>query len=219
MEQQSRQKVMDSNEPGEIRMKLWESGWQQQRLLAGDYWWFTHDFKKTGVERKTVDDLLGSIGDRLSRQLENMLEHYSINILLIEGSWKKVSPTNKIISSRGIEYHTWSMVWNYLRRWQDKGFTLELTINEGHTIQRLNELYALYQKAYSLSGKSREFTDDRVLALPSGCRGKSGMLVLQTLGSLRSVGEASVEKLVTIEGIGEKRAKLIHNHFNRSNNV
>jgi len=210
-----RQRVMDSNEPGVIRMKLWETGWEQKQLYTGDYWFFTHDYKKVGIERKAVGDLLSSIGDRLSRQLENSLEHYDIRILLIEGSWKKVTPTDKIISSRGIEYYTWSMVWNYLRRFQDKGMTLELTINEGHTIQRLNELYALYQKPYSLSGQSREFTDDRILALPSGCRGKSGSLVLQALGSLRAVGNSSIEELVKIEGIGEKRAQLIVDHFNK----
>jgi len=210
-----RQKVMDSNEPGIIRMELYKVGWEQKQLYTGDYWFFTHDYKKVGIERKAVGDLLSSIGDRLSRQLENLLEHYDIKMLLIEGSWKKVTPSDKIISGRGIEYHTWSMVWNYLRRFQDKGMTLELTINEGHTVQRLNELYALYQKPYSLSGGSREFTDDRILALPSGCRGKSGLSVLQAFGSLKAVGNTTVEELVKIEGIGEKRAQSIVDHFNR----
>jgi len=217
-QQQARQKVMDSNEPGEIRMKLWEVGWEQKQLYTGDYWWHTHDYKKVGVERKAVNDLLGSIGDRLSRQLENSLEHYDIRILLIEGSWSKVTPSDKIISGRGIEYYTWSMVWNYLRRFQDKGFTIELTVNEGHTIQRLNELYALYQKPYSLSAMSKEFTDDRLLALPSGCRGKTGMNVLEGK-SLREIGMMGVLELEQVEGIGSKKAQSIYDHFNRRNNV
>ena len=57
------------------------------------------------------------------------------------------------------------MIWNYIRRWQDKGVTLELTMNEGHTINRLNKLYALYQKPYSLSANTRKFTDDRVFGI------------------------------------------------------
>lgn len=210
-----RGKYCDSNEPGLIRQELWKTGWEQKPLYAGDYWFFSHDYKKIGIERKAVSDLLSSIGDKLSRQLDSVLETYDIRILLIEGGWHKVTPSDKIISGRGIEYYTWSMVWNYLRRWQDKGFTIELTVNEGHTIQRLNELYALYQKPYSLSGRSREFTDDRVLALPSGCRGKSGLSVLQALGSLKNIGNASVEQLLEVEGIGNRRAQLIFNHFNR----
>lgn len=215
-EQLQQQKVMDASEPGEIRMKLWETGWQQQRLYTGDYWFFTHDYKKVGVERKAMSDLLSSIGDRLSRQLENLLEHYDIKILLIEGSWKTVYEKGNFITNRGIEYHTRTMVWNYLRRFQDKGLTLELTTNEGNTIQRLNELYALYQKPYSLSSISREFTDDRILALPSGSRGKTGMNVLEGK-SLREVGLMGVIELEQVEGIGKKKAQSIYGHFNRRN--
>ena len=215
MEQQVRQKIMDAAEPGEIRMKLYEVGWEQRKLLTGDYWFFTHDFKKVGIERKAISDLMGSLGDRLTRQLENMLDHFDLNILLIEGSWQTVRPTQKLITGRGIEYQTWSMVWNYLRRWQDKGVTLELTINEGHTIQRLNELYALYQKPYSLAGMSKEFTDDRVLAFPSGCRGKTAMTCIEHFGSLLDTALASPHELEAVDGVGEKKSWLIYDHFHK----
>lgn len=224
-EQKIREKVVDSAEPGVIREKLLETGWLQKRLFAGDFFFFTHDFKKVGVTRKRIDDLLGSLsgtksedGKRrypLPKQLEEMLDEYPILIFLLEGSWKMVSPTQSIISNRGIEYHTWSMVWNFLRRWQDKGFTLELTVNEGHTIKRLNELYAFYQKPYSLSSATRDFTDDRVLSFPSGCRGKTAMQCLGHFGSLVEVAVAVPEELVKVEGIGEKKAWLIYNHFHR----
>ena len=207
-------KIVDSNEPGEMRMKLIETGWEQRHLSIGDYWWFTHDYKKVGVERKAIGDLLASIGDKLSRQLENMLDHYDLNILLLEGSWQKVS-TGELITARGIQYQTWTMVWNYLRRWQDKGITLELTINEGHTIHRLNELYALYQKPYSLSAGTRDVADERVLAFPSGCRGKTGIDCLAYFGSLADIANAFPDELEEVEGIGSKRAELIYNHFHK----
>lgn len=220
-----REKVVDSAEPGVIRMKLLETGWLQKRLYSGDYYLYTHDFKKVGITRKSVDDLLGSLsgnkapdGKRrypLPKQLEEMLDEYPIKIFLIEGSWSMVRPTQKLISGRGIEYHTWSMVWNFLRRWQDKGFTLELTINEGHTIQRLNELYALYQKPYSLSSVSKDFVDDRILAFPSGCRGKTALNCLNHFGSLLSVAAATPWELQRVPDIGEKKAFLIHSHFNK----
>ena len=224
-QQKVRPKIMDSREPGTIRMKLYETGWEQETLHAGDYKIFTHDFKKVGITRKTVQDLLASLsgtktvdGKRkypLPKQLEEMIDEYDKLIFLIEGSWEIVRPSMTFISGRGIEYHTWSMVWNFLRRWWDKGFTPELTIDEGHTIQRLNELYALYQKPYSMSAATRDFTDDRVLAFPSGCRGKTAMDCLDKFGSLANVGNVGVNDLMSVNGIGEKKAWLIFNHFRK----
>jgi len=207
-----RQKVVDSNEPEELRLKLLELGWQQHRLYSGDFWFHSNDYKKVGITRKTIPDLLNSIGERLSKQLEEMLDYYDINIILVEGTWHRVS--DKIITARGIERFTWDMVHDYLHRWQAKGFILERTANMGHTIHRLNRLYALYQKPYSLSSKTRLFTDDRVLAFPSGCRGKSGQACLDRFGCLTRVGGAGIEDLLKVEGIGRKRADLIWNHFN-----
>lgn len=224
MEQKIRQKVMDSAEPGTIRMKLYEVGWQQEKLHSGDYWFQTHDFRKVGITRKTVNDLLGSLsgtkveGKRkypLPKQLEEMLDEYNILIFLIEGSWKYITPSMNIVSGRGIEYHTWSMVWNFLRRWWDKGFTPELTVNEGHTIQRLNELYALYQKPYSLSAATKDYTDDRILAFPSGCRGKTAMGCLEKFGSLVDVSVATPQELMEVDNVGEKKAGLIYAHFHK----
>ena len=102
-----------------------------------------------------------------------------------------------------------------MRRWQDKGVTLELTTSMGHTIRRLNSLYALYQKPYSLSGKSKEFGDDRVLAFPSGCRGKTSLAVLEQFGSLRAVACASSDQLQNVKLVGAKKASLIVTHFQK----
>jgi len=214
-EQLLKKKLVDSNEPGDIRMKLLELGWEQQRLYSGDYSFFTSDYKKVGIERKEVGDLFNSLGDKLNRQLEQLLDQYDFRILLVEGSWKRLPTNEKIISSRGIEHYTWDLVWNYLRRWQDKGVTLELTTSRGHTINRLNSLYALYQKSYSLTGVSREFGDDRILAFPSGCRGKTSLAVLEQFGSLRAVACASPDQLQNVKLVGAKKANLIVTHFQK----
>lgn len=215
-QQLTRQKLVDTREPEIIRQKLLTTGWEQKALWSGDYFFLSHSYQKVGITRKTVDDLMNSIGEIFSKQLEEMADYFDLKIILLEGQWTKVK--DSIETSRGIRYQTWDMVWNYLRRWQDKGFTLELTSNEGHTIDRLNALYALYQKDYSLSANSKQFSDDRVLAMPSGCRGKTGLKAIETLGSLRDVANATIEQLLTVEGIGNKKAENIYQHFNRRNN-
>ena len=206
-------KIVDSNEPELIRTKLIELGWNQSRLTSGDFFFTTHDNYKVAITRKEVGDLMDSIGDTFSGQLEEMLDLYDINILLLEGSWKHVLEGQLIV--KGVTTQTWDIVWDYLHRWFAKGFIPELTTSVGHTIHRLNVLYALYQKPYSLSASTHRFTDDRVLAFPSGCRGKTAYAVLEACGSLFEVAKLSTEELDTIPEVGEKRASLIYSHFHK----
>jgi ERCC4-type nuclease len=209
-------KLVDTSEPRDIQEGLLETGWIRGKLTLGDYSFFNHDFQRIGIERKSVDDLLNSLGDRLSGQLEACLDFYNETILLIEGSWKTVSEADNLVSYRGVERSTWKTVWNYLRQRQRSGVTLELTIDYGHTIKRLNELYALYAQPYSKSGFSKRFDDDRVNAFPSGCRGKTAETCLDICGSLALVGQTSEEQLLQIPGIGPSKAKRIWEHFNKN---
>jgi ERCC4-type nuclease len=210
-------RIVDTREPWEIQDHLIKTGWEKQTLVSGDYWFLSTDLKKVGIERKEIDDFINCIGERLNKQLDNMLEFFDIKILLIEGSWKGYTPQDqRIITPRGLQYHTWEMAWNYLRTWQDKGITIELTSGKTHTLQRLNELYAYYQKTHHLSTTRNDSGDDRVMAFPSGCRGKTALNVLNKFGSLRAVAEATITELKTVEKIGDKKALTIQNHFNYS---
>lgn len=209
-------KLVDTSEPSDIQTGLLETGWTRVKLTLGDYSFFNHEFKRIGIERKSVDDLLNSLGDRLSGQLEACLDFYDEVILLIEGSWRTVSEQDNLVSYRGIERSTWKMVWNYLRQRQRTGVTLELTIDYGHTIKRLNEIYALYGEPFSKSGLSKRFDDDRVNAFPSGCRGNTAATCLDIFGSLTLVGQASEKQLLQIPGIGSSKAKRIWEHFNKN---
>jgi ERCC4-type nuclease len=206
-------KIVDTREPELLRYKLIELGWNQMSLVSGDFAFLSHDKLKIGITRKTINDLLNSLGNNFSGQLEEMLDCYDINIILLEGSWKPIIEKTYFID--GIEVTAWDSVMNYLHRWFAKGFILELTTSTGHTIHRLNALYALYQKPYSLSASTKRFTDDRILAMPSGCRGKTGIAVLDACGSLKAVSLLEVSELDTIPGVGKKKAELIWNHFNR----
>lgn len=207
-------RYVDSREPESIRYELNKIGWETKYMKSGDYSFITCQRHTVGITRKTIDDLCNSIGDKWNKQLDEMLDFFDMNIILIEGSWRQLID-DKIVDGHGITVWGWDTVWNYLRRWFDKGFTFEMTANEGHTIKRLCALYALYQKPYSLSARSHEWTDDRIMAFPSGCRGKTAMDVLGKFRSLKNVAETSISQLKTVKNVGDKKANSIYYHFNK----
>jgi len=212
-ETKNRHKIVDSNEPESIRSKLLELGWEQKKLYSGDYSFFTVDFKKVGIERKEVGDLLNSMGDRLAKQLDNMTEYYDFPILLIEGILRIEVGSGKIVSDRGIEGWYMATLRNFIRSWQDRGVTIENTFSVRDTIQRLNELYAYYQKATHTGGLVRKTVGDkRLLAFPSGVGIKTAEKILDGR-SLAEIAGMSVDELMLIDGVGEKRAEDIRVHF------
>ena len=211
-------KIVDSNEPSQIRDKLNELGWQQRRLTIGDYQFWTCQYDKIIVTRKTVSDCLSSLNEHFGKQLEEILESAQIAVLLIENPWVWTKDTGQLLTARGLERHVKKEVLNYIHRWQAKGFILERTSNWQDTVDRLNELYALYQKPYSLSARSKGYADERLLALPSGLRGQAGERLLDGR-SLRDIANMSSEQILSakIDGIGKKRAMLVEQHFTRRN--
>lgn len=55
-----------------------------------------------GIERKTVSDLLGSLGSgRLSSQLDRMTDLYTYPVLLVEGAMPMSKPGTKIVGRKG----------------------------------------------------------------------------------------------------------------------
>ena len=209
-------KIADSREPGEIRERLLELGWRQQRLQSGDFTFYTCQYHRVGITRKTTQDCLHSLNETFGKQLEEMLEVYDICILLIENPWKWTKDTGQLLTARGLERHVKKEVLNYIHRWEAKGFILERTVNWEDTVQRLNELYALYQRPYSLSARSKGYADDRLLALPSGLRGQAGMRLLDSR-SLKDIANMTAENILgtKVDGIGKKRAELVFQHFSR----
>jgi ERCC4-type nuclease len=215
-------KVVDSREPDtariQIRTLLLETGWRQEKLQSGDFMFYTCLHHKVGITRKTTDDCMASLNKTFGKQLEEMLELYDICIILIENPWKWIE-SGQLLSGRGLEKQTKKGILNYIHRWQAKGFVLERTADWKDTVVRLNELYALYQKPYSLSARSRGYADERLLALPSGLRGKVGELLLKDK-TLREIANMTSEEILTlgVSNIGEKRARLVFEHFNRRGN-
>lgn len=208
-------RYVDTREPWQIREKLIETGWEQKTLHCGDFLFQASDYKKVIVTRKTTSDMLSSLNKNFSQQLEAILETADICVILVENPWQWVRDTGQLLTARGLEKHIKKEVLNYIHRWEAKGFILERTIDWKDTVNRLNELYALYQRPYSLSARSKGYSDERLLALPSGVRGKTGEKVLETLGSLQFIANALEEQLLAIDGIGQRKAELIYNHFRK----
>lgn len=210
-------KVVDTREPSIIKDRLLELGWVSQALYTADYMFHTVNYKSVGIERKSIPDLMSSLGDRLSEQLYKMTEHFDVCILLLEGSWQ--CAREQVLVVKGIESYGWSVVWNYLQTWQDKGLTLQLTVDEGHTIKRLNELYSYYQKSSHTGGINRSIVGDpRLLAFQCGGIGpKIGYELLKKFGSIKAVANANVEEYLEVEKIGRSRAQRLYDHLNKEN--
>lgn len=216
-------KIVDSREPDkasvQIRTRLLELGWWQQKLQSGDFMFYTCRYYKVGITRKTTDDCMASLNETFGKQLDEMLDLYDICILLIENPWRWVG-TGQMDSARGLERQVKKGILNYIHRWEARGFILERTADWEDTIDRLNELYALYQHPYSLSARSKGYADERILALPSGLRGKTGETLLEGR-SICEIANLSYEEVMAlrIKNIGEKRASLLVEHFNRKENT
>jgi len=176
------------------------------------------DHLRIGCTRKTLPDLLNSIGDVFAYQLEAMLEAYDICIFLFEADKIRQDNTGHILTEFDTSKHTRTEVFNWLHRWQAKGFVLERWPTLEFIALRLNELYTLYQRPYSLSSRSRKYADDRVLGLPSGLRGKTGQALLEhySLAELCTMGTTQLE---SADGIGTKRAAMIYNHLHHKPNM
>lgn len=203
-----RRKTADSYEPWEIVSELLKVGWERDPLRFGDYSFLTIDFKKVGIERKKIQDLIGSIGERLAKQLQGMMDYYDFTILLIEGSIKYTG--GRIVTSRGIERVMMEGYRNFVRTWQDRGVTIERTSSHTDTIIRLNELYAYYQKPAHTGGvKKRQVGDPRLLAFPPTVGIKTGKIILDELGSLQTVANANLATLQSIPHVGPKRAEAV----------
>ena len=205
---------VDSREPWDtIIAPLIETGWERDTLFSGDFAFLAYDMSKIGITRKTTADLLGSINtEDFSRQLEEMLTQFDICIFVHEVSkdieyWPQTDELVIYLHDKTIRRSRLS-VHNNLHTWQVKGFSLERTISPANTVKRLNELYTLYQKPYSKSAYSRKYRDDRILALPSGMRGKKGEELLKDK-SLFELAQMSIPDLESFNGIGSKLS-LIH---------
>jgi len=211
-------RTVDTREPWELREILIATGWEQSALQFGDMAFSSVDTKMIGATRKTMTDLISSMDETLNKQLEEMLEAYDFCIFFVENDnnvqYNPATDEMQIVLHDKVIIRNRLSIVNYLHRWYAKGFISERTKNLAHTATRLNEVYTLYQKPYSKSANSRQYADDRILALPSGLRGKNGEKLLADR-SLAEISAMSIPELESLNGIGSKSAVRVYNHFHR----
>lgn len=145
-------KIVDTREPAYIKDRLILLGWNCIALNVGDYSFRGYTGEYIGITRKTISDLIQSLTREFGSQLQKMLTRYNKRIILIEDTMLAIPPSYKFITPVGTGKITWDMCWNFLRTWQDQGFTIERTINNDHTIHRLESIYNYYQKEKHFGG-------------------------------------------------------------------
>jgi len=74
-----------------------------------------------------------------------------------------------------------------------------------------------HTKGYN-DGYNKGYLDGLEIAL-AGCRGKTAQQILDSGKSLVDIGQMGIEELKQYDKIGDKKASLIVEHFNRRNNV
>ena len=195
--------------------KFLEFGWERKLLDAGDFFFYSHDEKTVGIESKTVDDLTSRLGDA-RRELAQLIDTVDIPILLVFGKWLRKSNDTLL---GGQQQLTWSHLWNLIQTFQDSGLRFQLATSREHAFQRINQLYAYYQKSEHTSTLvKRQAANDRriasLMAIP-GISKKLGAALVGHFGSLHAVACAERIQLEHIPLIGPNKSKMVYDWFHR----
>lgn len=190
-----------------------------QELPAGDFLLLAPPGKQCIlIERKTVDDFANSIRDgRIWEQSkllqEAALQDRHIPLIVVEGSLEKLE-----------KHRAWKM--QSILRVIDT-LILEMNIPVLYTPHKEATIAWIIAKAKSL-GKTEEkkimrmrvekkpmSLEERVLYVAEGLVGPTlARRLLAKFKTLKDIANASVYELMSVEGIGEKRAQEIYAIFN-----
>jgi len=196
--------------------KFLEYGWMRKQLDHGDFMFYAHDEKTVGIEVKSVDDLAGRLTDA-RRELAGLVDNVDIPILLVWGKWLRRS--NDVLMS-GSNQLTWKHLWNLLQSFQDVGLRFQLATSREHAFERINQLYAYYQKDEHSSTLVRRRADaDRriatLMAIP-GISRKIGANLLSTFKDLQAIANATESDLMRCPLVGPSRARFVNSWFRRT---
>jgi Fanconi anemia group M protein len=200
--------IVDIHEPINIIENLKREGIpiKVKKLTIADY-----IIGDIAIERKSTNDLYKSIIDkRLFSQLERLKEAYQKAVIILEGEFDTFLYTLQRpetvlggIVSIAIDYNI-NII--YSRDKKD-------TVNILKMIWR--RIYKKRDRKIVLRYKPKIMsTEDRLLYIMQGFPGvgeKLARSILRHYGNIRNFATTSLSELITIEGLGEKKAKEIIN--------
>ncbi len=210
----------DSKHP-EFREELTSRGLRVavKPLPAGDFLLLAPEGKKSIlVERKTVNDLGNSIRDnriweqaKLLREAADKDDHQPL--IIIEGwlgalekyrGWR-IQSVLRILDELLLDFKI------PVLNTPNKRATIEWLVAKAKSLGKPEE-----KKVYRMRVEKKPLTlQERILYVAEGLVGpKLARKLLERFKTLRAVANASMEELMTVEGIGEKRAGEIYALFN-----
>lgn len=196
---------------------------ERRGLEVGDYCFQTVENKMVLIERKSINDLLGSMSSgRLHRQVRNLLATDCIPMLLIEG-YMGSDRHGKIKAYRGRKVSSWpyTTIQNFLISGQLNGLYIVQSSGTFCTAKVICSLYDYFQKKEHTSLIERQVkvksvsqtdTNSRQTALVAAIPGvgiKLARTLLKRFGSPRCIADATIDELCTVNGVGKKKAELI----------
>lgn len=202
--------VFDYREDPDILMSLKEMGAEvkTQPLPVGDF----ITSSETAVERKTRGDFENSIIDgRIFKQLENMKLNYKNVVVIVEGA-----KGEERIRKEALLGAYASIITDYnaaLFFTQNKFRTAELIF----AIAKHEQMVGKKPLRLFTKRKPSSLREQQILlveSLPMIGRKKAEAL-LNHFGSIKNIAKASAKQLAEMDGIGEKRAKIIFEIFSK----
>ena len=191
-----------------------EYGWERKQQDAGDFRFHASDERSVGIEVKSVSDLVSRLPDA-RRELAQLIDMVDIPILLVFNPWQRKS-TDVLIG--GNDHVTWAHLWNLLQTYQDSGLRFQMATTREHAFNRINQLFAYYQKPEHTSNLvGRRSSGDRRIASLMAIPGISKKLGARLLSerSLQDVANMETTTLCTIPLIGPSKARTVLDWFRR----
>ncbi len=210
----------DSKHP-EFRKELMAKGIRVavKPLPAGDFLLLAPPQKKPIlVERKTVTDLGNSIRDNRIWEQAKLLKEAALKdgyqpLIIIEGwlgilekyrGWK-IQAVLRVIDSLLLDFGI------PVLNTPNKTATIEWLAAKARSLGRTDE-----KRIYRMRVEKKPMTiNERIIYVAEGLVGpKLARKLLSRFKTLKAIANARLEELMTVEGIGEKRAKEIYEIFN-----
>jgi ERCC4-type nuclease len=195
---------------------------EQQWLEIGDY-----VFQDVCFEAKSSIDFLQSvINKRLWNQLDNMDRHYEHNILIIHGSLHEALSYGKYTGVHMPEQMIRNKFFGALGKitldTDCKIFWAEGPVKAARMLTTICKMRPLDRAVIKPSLLKRITTEDLRLNMLGSIKGVSEMKAQQLLddfGSIMEIGEATVDELITLDGIGKVTAQRIIDVLNSEDKV